>query len=124
MPGLMFTGTPRGSFGLEFVPGGGLEEDESLHDVHARSLENVADALARVVEGDSFEDAVSNIPSPVLQSLKQFLEVLARNEAELRLALKTALRGPCRRRRSRWLPNALTEKSSRKLLKSRARFAV
>ncbi len=107
MPGLMFTGTPRGSFGLEFVPVSSADEDESLRDVHARSLENVADALARVVEGDSFEDAVSNIPSPVLQPLKQFLEVLARNEAELRLAFKN--------RPSRSLPSSKIKVAAERL---------
>ena len=70
--GLIFTGTPRGSFGLEFVPQITADEDELLVEIHAKSLENVADALTRVVESGSFEEAVGSVPSPVLQPLKQF----------------------------------------------------
>jgi len=86
MPGLLFIGTPRGSFGLEFSPQ--IGDDVSLLEVHARSLENIADALTRVVESgaSSLDEIVSSIPSRVLQPLKQFLKVLAQNGAELRLA--------------------------------------
>jgi hypothetical protein len=86
IPGLWFTGTPRGSFGLEFSPQ--IGEDESLLEVHAQSLENIADALTRVAASGSLslDEIVSNIPSRVLQHLKQFLTVLAQNGAELRLA--------------------------------------
>ena len=88
VPGLLFIGTPRGSFGLEFAPQAG--EDDSLLDVHARSLENIADALTRVVGSGSmsFDDIVGSIPSRVLQPLKQFLRLLAQNGAELRLAFQ------------------------------------
>jgi hypothetical protein len=85
-PGLYFTGTPRGSFGLEFVPQ--PTEDESLLEVHAKSLGNVANALVLVAGSDSqsLDQAVQQIPSRVLQPLKQFLKTLAQHGAELRLA--------------------------------------
>jgi hypothetical protein len=85
-PGLLFTGTPRGSFGLEFMPQ--IGEDDALLDVHAKSLVNVADALIRVAESDSasLDEVVKGIPSRVLQPLISFLRTLAQNDAELRLA--------------------------------------
>ncbi len=85
-PGLYFTGTPRGSFGLEFVPQ--ATEDDSLLEVHARSLGNVAKALVLVAGSDSqsLDQAIEQIPSRVLQPLKQFLKTLAQHGAELRLA--------------------------------------
>ncbi|HWG46881.1 MAG TPA: hypothetical protein VN688_29230 [Gemmataceae bacterium] len=85
-PGLLFMGTPRGSFGLEFVPQ--TTEDGSLLEVHARSLGNVAAALVRVAGSDteSLEEAIAPIPARVLQPLMQFLKTLAQYGAELRLA--------------------------------------
>jgi len=87
-PGLLFVGTPRGSFGLEFAPQ--IGEDDSLLDVHAHSLENIADALTRVAASgeQSLDEIVSSIPSRVIQPLKQFLRILAQNGAELRLAFQ------------------------------------
>lgn len=86
-PGLLFIGTPRGSFGLEFVPQ--PTEDAALLDVHAKALGNVADAIVRVVESDSrgLDEAIKTIPSAVLQPLKRFMKTLAGYGAELRLAL-------------------------------------
>ena len=86
MPGLLFTGTPRGSFGLEFVPQ--PTEDGLLLEVHARSLRNVADALVRVAgsKSESLDEVVQSIPSRVLQPLKQFLKLLAQHGVDLRLA--------------------------------------
>ena len=49
-PSLLFTGTPRGSFGLEFVPQ--KATDEALLPVHSQSLKKVADALVRISESD------------------------------------------------------------------------
>lgn len=87
-PGLLFTGTPRGSFGLEFVPK--ASGDDSLIDIHAQSLVNVADTLTRVAESQpgSLDEILSNIPSRVLQPLTQFLKTLAEHDAELRLAFQ------------------------------------
>lgn len=85
-PGLLFTGTPRGSFGLEFVP---LDSpDLTVRDVHAQSLHNVANAILRVADEAvrSVEDLVRGIPPRVLQPMKQFLKVLAAHEAELKFA--------------------------------------
>ena len=85
-PGLLFTGTPRGSFGLVFAPQ--TTDDGSLLEVHARSLRNVAEALARVAGSDtmSLDEAIQPIPARLLQPLKQFLKTLAQYGAELRLA--------------------------------------
>jgi hypothetical protein len=85
-PGLWFTGTPRGSFGLEFVPQ--INEDDSLVAVHAESLENVATAISVVADSSasSFDDAVKKIPPAVIPPLTQFLKALSLHGAELRLA--------------------------------------
>lgn len=85
-PGLLFTATHRGSFGLEFVPQ--TSEDGSLLDVHARSLANVAEALERVAANDSvtLDVAIQTIPVPMLHPLKQFFKTLAQYGVELRLA--------------------------------------
>ncbi len=89
-PALLFTGTPRGSFGLEFVPRS--VDEESLTKVHAQSLHKVADAILLVAEAEesSLDDAIKKIPSPVLQPLKQFFRILAQHRAELRLAFHDA----------------------------------
>lgn len=85
-PGLWFTGTHRGSFGLEFVPQ--PTEERSLLEVHAQSLRNVAEVLVRVSAGEakSLDEAIQPIPSRMLQPLKRFLKTLADYGAELRLA--------------------------------------
>ena len=87
-PGLFFTGTPRGSFGLEIVPE--PPESCSLLSTHAKSLEHVADDVKRITEADatSIDEAIEQIPPGVLQPLKQFLKVIAQHGAELRLAFQ------------------------------------
>jgi hypothetical protein len=89
-PSLLFTGTPRGSFGLEFTPL--AAEDSSVSRVHAQTLHNVADAVVRVsgANEDNFDEIVRSIPSRVLQPLKQFLKILSEHQAELRLAFHDA----------------------------------
>jgi hypothetical protein len=84
-PGLLFTGTPRGSFGLEFVP---QATEDGYLEVHAQSLRNVADAIVLVAESDSksLDETIKSIPSRVLQPLKQFMKTLSQYEAEVRLA--------------------------------------
>jgi hypothetical protein len=86
MPRLLFTGTPRGSFGLQFVPE--TADDGPLRDVHAAALHHVADALVAVAdsESQSLGTAVERIPPRVLQPLQQFLKTLAQHGVELRLA--------------------------------------
>jgi hypothetical protein len=85
-PGLLLTGTPRGSFGLEFVPQ--PTEAGTLLDIHAGSLRNVADAVMRVAEStsDSLEATIAGIPPRVLPPLRMFLTTLVTYGAELRLA--------------------------------------
>jgi hypothetical protein len=85
-PGLWFTGTHHGSFGLEFVPQTSAEG--SLSEVHARSLRNVAETLVRIAGSDaaSLDEAIQTVPARMLQPLKQFLKTLADYRAELRLA--------------------------------------
>ncbi|HVA46289.1 MAG TPA: hypothetical protein VNH11_07940 [Pirellulales bacterium] len=88
-PGLLFTGTPRGSFGLEFVPR--HAEDEGLLNLHARSLQNVANALVQVSSSDrSLDELVGEIPPGVLRSMKKFFNILAQHGAELRVAFSAA----------------------------------
>lgn len=89
-PSLYFTGTPRGSFGLEFVPQ--QSGDEATLKVHEQSLQNIARALASVgnSDGTSLEKVLQGIPTRVLQPMKSFLKVLAQHGAELRLAFSNA----------------------------------
>jgi hypothetical protein len=88
-PGLLFTGTPRGSFGLEFVPQ--HAEDEGLLSLHARSLENVANALVQVSSSDRpLDELLRDIPPGVMRSMKKFFNILAQHGAELRLAFSAA----------------------------------
>jgi hypothetical protein len=84
-PALLFTGTPRGSFGLEFTP---QPTDETAVHVHAQSLRNVSNALALVAESEfkAFDEIVKQIPTGVLHHLKSFMGTLAQHGAEIRLA--------------------------------------
>jgi hypothetical protein len=84
-PGLLFTGTPRGSFGLEFVPK--LTGDHPVMGVHAVSLVSIADAIYQVANaGDTLDDAIKNVPPPVLQPMKQFIKALSDHGASIRIA--------------------------------------
>jgi hypothetical protein len=89
-PELLFTNTPRGSFGLEFSPR--QTDEQSLLVTHGQSLRHVADAIVKVIRSDdhSLEDAIRAVPARVLQPLRQFLKTLSQHGAELRLALPDA----------------------------------
>ena len=83
-PALLFTNTPRGSFGLEFVPQ--ITELDCL-EVHAQSLRNIADALILVAdESRAIDDVAKQIPASVLKHLKGFMGTLAKHGAQIRLA--------------------------------------
>ncbi len=89
IPSLLFTGTPRGSFGLEFAPQ--LLEDRELLPVHAKSLKNIAELLLRISAAEAdLEQVVESISPRVLQPMKRFLKTLAQYEAEIRLAFSDA----------------------------------
>ena len=81
VPALLLTGTPRGSFGLEFTPE--LQEDESVPDVHRASLENVAEAIILAAATETPEDLSEQIPTAVIQPLTRLFQTLARYNAEL-----------------------------------------
>jgi hypothetical protein len=85
-PGLLLTGTPRGSFGLEFVAQ--PTDGGTLLGIHAQSLRHVAEALTRVAgsTSESLEMTIASIPARVLPPLRNFLTALASHGAELRLA--------------------------------------
>jgi hypothetical protein len=85
-PGLLLTGTPRGSFGLEFVAQ--PTEGGTTLGVHAQSLRNVAEALVRVADStaETLEKTIQTIPPRMLSPLQKFLTTLANYGAELRLA--------------------------------------
>lgn len=85
VPALLLTGTPRGSFGLEFTPQ--LQEDHALLEVHRSSLQNISEALLLAVESDNADTLIESIPAKVLQPLTRFFRTLANNKAELRLAM-------------------------------------
>jgi hypothetical protein len=86
VPGLLLSGTLRGSFGLELValP----TEGGRLLGIHAQSLRNVAEALARVTEStsESLESMIQRLPPRVLPPLRKLLTTLVSYGAELRLA--------------------------------------
>ncbi len=85
IPSLLFTGTPRGSFGLEFAPQ--PLEDRGLLPVHAKSLKNIAETLLHVSSAESnWDETIEGILPRVLQPMKQFLRTLAQHGAEVRLA--------------------------------------
>lgn len=88
-PGLLFTGTPRGSFGLEFVPQ--QTSDSAIQGVHAQSLKNVANALVRIGKSNgSLDEVIRGIPPGVLRPMKRFMNALAEHGAELRLSFSDA----------------------------------
>jgi hypothetical protein len=85
-PGLLFTGTPRGSFGLEFVPL--TPDDDALIPIQSQSLNTVSDSLTRItaIDPESTDDVIASIPSSVLKPMKLFMKALVKHGAELRLA--------------------------------------
>jgi hypothetical protein len=85
-PELLFTSTPQGSFGMEFVAQSA--GDSSILQVHQQSLKKIATAIAQVAASTAgtAEETIRTIPSAVLQPLKQFVKVLSDYHAELRLA--------------------------------------
>ncbi|MCA9112215.1 MAG: hypothetical protein KDA52_19835 [Planctomycetaceae bacterium] len=88
-PELLFTGTPRGSFGLELTPR--PADEAKLTEIHSRSLRHVSRTLANVADSDiSLEEAVRDVPPSVLQPMKKFFKVLASYGAQLRLASSEA----------------------------------
>lgn len=84
-PELLFTGTPRGSFGMEFVA---QSADESQAKSYARSLTNVASALQLVAESEPsrLEQTISSIPRSLVPFVRRFFKILSDNDAEIRLA--------------------------------------
>ncbi|HEX3654921.1 MAG TPA: hypothetical protein VHV55_03900 [Pirellulales bacterium] len=87
VPGLLFAGTPRGSFGLEFTPK--PTDDDTLLEVHAQALRNVGRALVAISNSTAatISEDVKGIPPRMLQPLKQFMRTLAQYGAEIRLAV-------------------------------------
>lgn len=86
-PGLWFTGTPHGSFGLEFVPQ--TPEDPTAREVYRAALTIVTDALVGIASADdeSADRALSSVASTVLKPMRLFLRSLASHGAELRVAI-------------------------------------
>lgn len=85
-PGLLFTGTPRGSFGLVFVPLS--PADSSLRDVYIQSLNSVTDLLIQVASGVGtiLGDTLDGVQSPVLRPMRQLLKTLGKYGVGLRVA--------------------------------------
>lgn len=87
-PGLLFTGTPRGSFGLEFVPQS--PDDPSLRAAYQNAIASVTDAIVKVASGDvaSADSVLAQVPGPVLKPMRLFMKSLASHGAELRVAFQ------------------------------------
>jgi len=109
-PELLFIGTPRGSFGLEFTPK--PQDDTALLEVHAGSLEHLASSIEAVADSndDGLAKSVEQIPAGVLQHLKQFFKVLSTHGAEIRLASSTG--------KARTLDSSQVQRAAERLEKS------
>lgn len=85
-PGLLFTGTPRGSFGLEFVAQ--PTDDLVTRKVYTKAIETVTTAIVRIGSGDKTdaESTIGDLPPLVLRPMKIFMKTLAAHGAELRVA--------------------------------------
>lgn len=85
-PGLLFTGTPRGSFGMVFEPL--APADSTLRGTYIESLDAVTDLLIRVASGDgtSLDETPDGIQSPVLRPMRQLLKALGKYGVGLRVA--------------------------------------
>lgn len=87
-PSLLFTGTPRGSFGLELVP---TPADTESLTAHAHALQAVAETLVKVSSaGSDLEPAIKDVSPRLLAPMKRFLKTLAQYDVELRLAFSDA----------------------------------
>jgi hypothetical protein len=86
-PELLFTGTPRGSFGLEFSPQ--LQGDAESSKALSLSLVHVAEVLDRVSDSSlALEQRIDDVSPRVLTQVKRFFKALATHDAELRLAFE------------------------------------
>lgn len=88
MPGLWFTGTPHGSFGLEFVPQ--TPDDPSTQQVYRDAITTVTDALVGIASADSVsaDKALASVASSVYKPMRMFLRSLVAHGAELRVAFQ------------------------------------
>jgi hypothetical protein len=87
IPSVLFTGTPRGSFGFEFAP---VTSDETLLPIHAAALDKLVHVIAKVAAGDSAVD--ETVPDLVLPHLKLFFKDLASFDVALRIATSSGFR--------------------------------
>lgn len=84
-PELWFTGTPRGSFGLEFVPSN--TSDPESAGTRIASLRNVADLLSRITSQTfDWSKELESVPPRVLTHVKKFFKTLADHDIELKIA--------------------------------------
>ncbi len=81
-PVMLFTGTPRASFGFELSPNA---EDAALREVHATALDRLLNTILRISSDDAEDDLLEEIPRSVLPHLKLFFKTLADHHAEVRL---------------------------------------
>jgi hypothetical protein len=86
-PSMLFTGTPRGSFGFEFAP---ITSDPALLPIHAAALDKLVHVIANVAAGDAAVDAT--VPDVVLPHLKLFFKDLAAFDVSLRIATSSGFR--------------------------------
>ena len=86
-PKLWFTGTPHGSFGLEFVPE--QTDDPALAQAHTDAITKVTDSLLEITTSDeaSADRALMNVIPPVIAPLRHLLRSLSTHGAELRLSI-------------------------------------
>jgi hypothetical protein len=84
-PELLFIGTPRGSFGLEFSPK--PAEDNLLAQAHVNAVQKTTQTIATVCNQSLDADRrIEGVLPSVLGELRKFMRVLAEHEVELRIA--------------------------------------
>lgn len=80
-PRMLFTNTPRGSFGFEFAP---TTADDRLVEIHGGALDTLLRTIQRVAEDDAALSA-EDIPPKVLSHLKLLFRTFADHGVDIRL---------------------------------------
>lgn len=85
-PRILLTGTPRGSFGMEFASP--AVEDDAVAEAHAVAMDKVAFtalAIAESTEGE-FVDMAMSMPKDVRRGAARLFKSLAKYQTEIRFA--------------------------------------
>lgn len=86
-PHIYLSGTPSGSFGLEFSTQ--PNEDAVILAAHAKALQDVADTVLLLANSEDadFADVITRVPKTVRQGAEKLFKLLAKHKTEIRFAL-------------------------------------